>query len=82
MIKTIEYKFKGTRRKVGAIGKPEKFTITVFRQVGTMTPKDAMDTARESMYQDDWEMILFTSCAVRVNRHWQAIPMMEVLGLE
>jgi hypothetical protein len=81
-MKTIEYKFKGTRRKIGAIGKHVNFTVTVSRQVGTMTPREAMDTARESMYEDGWELILFTFCAVRKNSRWQGIPMLEALGLE
>lgn len=81
-MKTIEYKLKGTRRQVRAIGNMEKFTVTVSRQIGTMTAKEAMDTARESMYQDGFEHILFTFCAIRVNRRWQVIPMLEALGLE
>lgn len=81
-MKTIEYKLKGTRRKVGAIGKMEKFNVAISRQTGTMTPREAMDTARESMCQDGYEHILFLSCAVRVNRRWQGIPMLEALGLE
>lgn len=81
-MKTIEYKLKGTRRKVGAIGIFPKFTVTVSRQIGTMTPREAMDTARESMYQDGWEYILFTSCAVKKSGKWINVPMLEALGLE
>ena len=57
-MKTIEYKLKGTRRQAGAIGKPAKFTVTVSRQIGTMTPRDAMDTARRAgapIYQNQVE---------------------------
>lgn len=81
-MKTIEYKLKGTRRLARAIGEMEKFTVTVSRQLGTMSAREAMDTARESMYEDGWEHILFTFCAIRVNRRWQEIPMLEALELE
>lgn len=76
-----EYKFKGTRRKAGAIGKPENFTVTVSRW-GDMTPKEAMNTARRSMYEDGFENILFTSCAKKSGRRFSEIPMMQALGLE
>ena len=81
-VKTVEYKLKGTRRLASAIGAMQKFTVTVSRQQGTMTPREAMDTARESMYQDGYEHILFTSCAIREGRRFVQIPMMQALGLE
>ena len=81
-MKTIEYKLKGTRRQAGAIGKPSKFTVTVSRQTGTMSARDAMDTARESMYQDGFDQILFKACFIKAGRTWKPIPMMEALGLE
>lgn len=82
MKKTIEYKLKGTRRLCGAIGKPGKFTVTVSRQIGTITPLEAMNTARQSMYEDGFDYILFTSCAVKKSGKWVNIPMLEALGLE
>lgn len=81
-MKTIEYKLKGERRKVNAIGKPERFAVTVSRQTGTITAKQAMDTARESMYQDGYEHVLFTSCSIKKSRAWVNIPMTQALGLE
>lgn len=82
MKKTIEYELKGTRRLNGAIGKPEDFTVTVSRQTGTMTPLDAMTTARESMYEDGYDHILFTSVAIKAGKTWKNIPMLEALELE
>ena len=81
-MKTIEYKLKGTRRQAGAIGKPEKFTVTVSRQMGTISAKDAMNTARRSMYEDGFDNILFTSCAIKTGRTWKSMSMMQALGLE
>lgn len=82
MKKTVEYRLKGSRRKVGAIGKHEGFEVTVFRHTGTMTPREAMETTRESMYQDGWEHILFKSCEIRNGNAWQGISMLKALGLE
>lgn len=81
-MKTVEYKLKGTRRKVGAIGIMTRFTVIVSRQTGTMTALDAMNTARESMYYDGYEHILFTSCLIKKNNAWVEIPMMQALELE
>lgn len=76
------FKLNGTRRQAGAIGKPEDFSVEVSRQTGTMTPRQAMDTARESMYQDGFDHILFKACFIKAGRTWKSIPMMEALGLE
>jgi hypothetical protein len=82
MKKSIEYRLKGTRRKVGAIGKMQPFTVYVSHQIDKITPAQAMDTARRSMYQDGFEHILFKSCSVRIDKQWKEIPMLEALGLE
>lgn len=81
-MKTIEYKFKGTRRKINAIGEPEKFTGIVYRQTGTMSPLEAMDTYRKDMYENNFEHILFTSCFIRKNNLWVEIPMLQALEME
>jgi hypothetical protein len=82
MEKAIEYKLTGKRRVAGAIGMPESFKVFVSHQSKNITPKDAMNSARESMYQDGYDKILFISCHVKNGRKWENIPMLKALGLE
>jgi hypothetical protein len=78
----IAYRLQGTRREARAIGEPEKFTVTVSHQLDEITPKRAMESARKVMYDDGYDHILFTHCAVLKGKRWVEIPMMKALGME
>ena len=78
----VEYRLQGTRNEARSPGEPEKFSLTVSHQLDKITPKQAMDSARQVMYDDGFDHILFTACAVREGNRWVEITMLEALGLE
>ena len=76
---TNSYKLKGTHCKFGAIGTPSEFVYEAFAN----TPLEAMNSIRETLYQEGYERILFKEAFVMSVEHkWEEIPMMEALGLE
>lgn len=77
-----DYRLQGTRREYKAIGEFQTFEVFVSHDVDVITPKQAMDSARTSMYNDGYDHINFINVAIRKNKRWVQIPMMEALELE
>lgn len=82
--KTV-YRIQGTKRPANSpTGTPIKFNLTVSKYDSreNFTPLHAMDTARADMYNQGFDHILMTQVDIKVNRHWQNIPMLQALNLE
>lgn len=78
----VDYKLTGTRRESHAIGEFQPFEVFVSHDIDNITPRQAMDSARQSMYNDGFDHILFTHVYLRQDKMWIEIPMLDALGLE